>query len=239
MIKKTPPLDRDKVKIASFRITEGEWFDFTEAADRQNITATDVIKGAIQLFMDGLLELPDLNYVSTAINTSASVDGGEIQTLIDSAIEQALTPIKELLSTARVGTHTDLTADGVQTAIDAAIERAIAPISIDLAELLGQVDELRGNLNGVKASGTKSKATRTPTTTTEEPHNEVIKVAARLEKEPALKAAVIDALSHGHIGERLGEYLAGKGFLNKNGMKYTGASNSRFKMAIEYLNQNQ
>jgi hypothetical protein len=164
MIKRTQPLDRDKVKIASFRITEGEWFDFTEAADRQNITATDVIKGAIQLFMDGLLELPNLNYVSTAINTSASVDDGEIQTLIDSAIEQALTPIKELLSTARVGTHTDLTADGVQAAIDTAIERAIAPISIDLAELLGQVDELRGNLDGVKASGTKPKAVPTKET---------------------------------------------------------------------------
>jgi hypothetical protein len=56
----------------------------------------------------------------------------------------------------------------VKSYVDSAIEKAIAPISIDLAELLGQVDELRGSLDGAKATGTKPKAA----TTKENPHSD-------------------------------------------------------------------
>jgi Phage integrase family len=58
----------------------------------------------------------------------------------------------------------------------------------------------------------------------------------RLEREPALKSAVIAGLAAVHTGENLGQYLADKGFLNKNGGAYEGASNSRFRLAIKYLN---
>jgi hypothetical protein len=232
MVRRPEPIDRSKVKLSSFRITEGEWFDFCEECDRQNITATDVIKGAIQLFMDGLLELPDLNYVRTAVNTSASVDGSEIQTLIDSGIEQALAPIREKLSNARVGTHTDLTADGVQTAIDAAIERAIAPISIDLAELLRQVDELRGSVNGKSQS-----KSRTSATTTEEPHPEVIKLANRLKADPdGLQMSVRAGIAEGLGGKALCEFLFEYGHGANNGSKpFDSSVAGRFVKAIAYL----
>jgi hypothetical protein len=75
-----------------------------------------------------------------------------------------------------------------------------------------------------------------PATALGEPNVEVVKVANRLEREPELKAAVINGLTAGHTGEALGQYLADKGFMNSNGGKYTGASNSRFRLAIEHLN---
>lgn len=46
----------------------------------------------------------------------------------------------------------------------------------------------------------------------------------------------MEGLAAGHKGKSLGQYLADNGFLNSNGGKYTGASNSRFRLAIEYLN---
>jgi hypothetical protein len=87
----------------------------------------------------------------------------------------------------------------------------------------------------------------TQLTTTKKPHSpairtastpgevqpEVLKVANRLERESLLKSAVI---ADGHTGEKLGQCLMDKGFLNGNGGKYTGASNSRFRLPIEHLN---
>jgi hypothetical protein len=234
---KKEPDDRSKLKIASFRTTDGDWFDFSQAAETNGFTATDILKACMVDYQAGTYT-PAINTpVSMRIQSAQGLSAEDARSIADSAIEQALVPIRELLSNARVGTHTDLTPDGVQTAIDAAIEKAIAPIQIDLAELLGQVDKLRGSIDG-KVQTPKPKATRA-TATTEEPHIEVIKVANRLRKEPDLKAAVIEALGHGHSGNSLGQYLAEKGFLNSNGAAYHGASNSRLKLAIAYLDEQE
>jgi hypothetical protein len=60
MVKRHPPLDRDKVKIASFRITEGEWFDFSQACEKEDLTATDILKGAIRNFLGGTFVMPPI-----------------------------------------------------------------------------------------------------------------------------------------------------------------------------------
>ncbi len=111
---------------------------------------------------------------------------------------------------------------------------------VDPAEIQAYIDrcygELRAEIEALKGTTTPQSAAIKTTSTPGEVHNEVLKVARRLEKETALKSAVIDGLAAGHTGENLGQYLADKGFLNSNGGKYTGASNSRFRLAIEHLN---
>jgi hypothetical protein len=109
--------------------------------------------------------------------------------------------------------------------------------------LRADVADLRSKLTQLKADDAITKASINTTghpnqkaTTPGEPNIEIVKVATRLEREPALKAAVTDGLTAGHTGEKLGQYLADNGFLNGNGGKYTGASNSRFRLAIEHLN---
>jgi hypothetical protein len=127
---------------------------------------------------------------------------------------------------------------------------AIAPLSNDLLNLQAQVAEVKSDCDltteGIQRliADAISKAPIAPRPSAAvrtapaqgNVHNEVLKVAKRLEKEPALKSAVIAGLAAGYTGESLGQYLADNGFLNGNGGKYTGASNSRFRLAIEYLN---
>jgi hypothetical protein len=151
---------------------------------------------------------------------------------VRSLIEQALTPIREQLSNARVGTHTDLTPDGVQTAIDAAIERAIEPIQIDLAELLRQVDELRKSLDGKSQS-----KSRTSATTTGQADTEVIKLAKRLEADPdGLQMSVRAGIAEDLKGKALCEFLFEYGHGANNGTKPFDASVAgRFVKAIAYL----
>jgi hypothetical protein len=62
------PIDRDKLKIASFRTREGVWADFTTAANAIGLTATDVLKAAMEQFINGEYS-PAVN---TGIHTSVS-----------------------------------------------------------------------------------------------------------------------------------------------------------------------
>jgi hypothetical protein len=111
----------------------------------------------------------------------------------------------------------------------------------DLRELVNkvpaQIEALRAQITaiGEKPATAPAKQPAASGKPKGEVHNEVLKVANRLEREPALKSAVIDGLAAGHTGEKLGQYLMDKGFVNGNGGKYTGASNSRFRLAIEHL----
>jgi hypothetical protein len=165
------------------------------------------------LTKDDVLELIRESIASDAIGNGLTAE--EARAIAESAIEQALTPIKELLSTARVGTHTDLTADGVQTAIDSAIEKAIAPISIDLAELLGQVDKLRGSIDGKSQSKSRTSATTTGQTDTE-----VMKLAKRLQADPdGLQMSVRAGIAEGLGGKALCEFLFEYGHGANNGSK--------------------
>jgi hypothetical protein len=140
MIKRTPPSDRDKVKIASFRISEGEWYDFSEEADRQNVTATDVIKKAIRNFMAGDFAMP------------APVE----PPVKESGKEWTATEIERVVSTAGY-----IRIDETRSIVATAIDEAIAPIQLDLAELLGQVDELRVSIEG-KTQASKQGAIEEP-----------------------------------------------------------------------------
>jgi hypothetical protein len=147
-----------------------------------------------------------------------------------------------------------LTIDRVTEIARGEVELGLTPLSNDLVSLQSQLAEVKSDCEltteGIQRliADAISKAS-IATTTSKKPHSpairttsapgevnsEVLKVASRLQREPALKSAVNDGLAAGHTGEKLGQYLADKGFMNGNGGKYTGASNSRFRLATEHL----
>jgi hypothetical protein len=83
--------DPNALKLASFRTKEGIWAEFCQKAETMNLTATDVLKAAMDQFIageydprvyvpsrhnDNVLTRDDvLEIVTTAINTSSKHDG--------------------------------------------------------------------------------------------------------------------------------------------------------------------
>jgi hypothetical protein len=122
-----------------------------------------------------------------------------------------------------------LPSSDIEEVVRSYVDKAIAPV-------LDELGYLKKCMDNTATTTAKAPAAIRPAPAQDGVHNEVLKVAKRLEKEPALKSAVIAGLAAGNTGENLGQYLADNGFLNGNGGKYTGASNSRFRLAIEYLN---
>jgi hypothetical protein len=233
---KKEPDDRSKLKIASFRTTDGDWFDFSQVAESNGFTATDVLKACMVDYQAGTYS-PSVNTpVSMRLQSAQGLSAEDARAIADSAIEQALAPIREQLSNARVGTHTDLTADGVQFFVDRAIEKAIAPISIDLAELLGQVDKLRGSVNGKSQSKSRTSATTTGQTDTE-----VMKLAKRLQADPdGLQMSVRAGIAEGLGGKALCEFLFEYGHGANNGSKpFDSSVAGRFIKAIAYLDEQE
>jgi hypothetical protein len=158
-------------------------------------------------------DVADLRQTLTELKTDNDMSAASIKRLIREAISETL-----------IDTHTNFDPAAIQIYIDQQIDKLRAQITATGTK--------PASIGTTRNPGQKAK----PATAPGEPNNEVVKVANRLEREPELKAAVINALSAGHTGEALGQYLADKGFMNSNGGKYTGASNSRFRLAIEHLN---
>ncbi len=139
-----------------------------------------------------------------------------------------------------------ITHDDVQSLID----QAITPLTSDLVNIQSRIidrdnwDDMRADVADLREqlaqlTSTAKKPQPTAIRTPSAPGDinpEVIKVAARLEKEPKLKARIADGIAQGLTGGALGQWLADGGFLNKKGGVFEGASNSRFKLAIEHLN---
>ena len=105
-------VDRQKSKIASFRVKESEWADFTAMAEQNGLTATDILKSAMAQYVVGTFdpttpsvstELSDklvIDTVSTAIAPlQAEIDrlGAMLTTLQDQILDTA--SIKQLVST--------------------------------------------------------------------------------------------------------------------------------------------
>lgn len=55
--KTKPAKDPNALKIASFRTKEGVWAEFSRKAEAQGLTATDVLKAAMEQFISGEYQL--------------------------------------------------------------------------------------------------------------------------------------------------------------------------------------
>jgi hypothetical protein len=226
---KKEPEDRNKLKIASFRTTDGDWFDFSQVAESNGLTATDVLKACMVEYQAGTYT-PVINTpVSMRIKAAQGLTAEEVQNLINTAIITA--PVNNDL------THWD----ELRAEVNQLRERLNNTASKEYVALIDKglsdrLNDLWADLESLKTTTKAAHPTikKTPPTSGE-PQAEVLKVAARLEKEPALKARVAEGVNQGLTGAVLGQWLADGGFRNKNGGIYEGASNSRFKLAIEHL----
>jgi hypothetical protein len=161
--------DRDKLKIASFRTTDRVWADFTSAANKIGLTATDVIKAAMEQFIAGEY-VPSINTGTyTAVNTQSGITRDEIQQLIDTAVSTAI-------STANSDVSTDINTCVSMSALEANIMTVISTMSLPtiedvstaigtalapLREEISEVSEFARNLQGEIAAIT-AKPTKPP-----------------------------------------------------------------------------
>jgi hypothetical protein len=80
------------VKIASFRITKGLWTEFCDKAESQRLTATDVLKMAIERFLSGELDMS--SYKGTPPPQLSQVAPDEdVRSLVDTAVSKMCLPL--------------------------------------------------------------------------------------------------------------------------------------------------
>ena len=126
------PIDRDKLKIASFRTKEGVWADFTAAANKRGLTATDVIKACMEQFTSGEY----IPIVNTTVNTQPTITREEIQDLIDTAISTAIDTeaiASDVLTAVSMNVNTEMIAT-LSSRIDTGIMTAISTLSLPTEE---------------------------------------------------------------------------------------------------------
>jgi hypothetical protein len=241
MVRRIPPTDREKTKVASFRISEGEWFDFSEEADRQNVTATDVIKGAIRNFMAGDFVMPEpIELIPEASTFGVSAD---IESLVSTAVNTA------------IGKLSILGIDRVTEIARNEVELALSPLSNDLMNLQSQLAEVKADLTtegirrliadaiskaSIATTSAKPSTTKKPLTQGGQSlaqEMEIQKWANRLKANTQLKAAIEEGLSQNLTGKGLTEWVFTKGFgANENTKPFDSSVAARMRGAIEYLN---
>jgi diacylglycerol kinase len=88
-----PKQDKDPnaLKIASFRTKEGVWAEFCQKAEEQNLTATDVLKAAMDQFISG--EYNPRVYATVSMSNVHH----DVLEIVNTAIEQR---VKDLTDTA-------------------------------------------------------------------------------------------------------------------------------------------
>jgi hypothetical protein len=131
---KKEPEDRNKLKIASFRTTDGDWFDFSQVAESNGLTATDVLKACMVEYQAGIY-MPVINTpVSMRIQSAQGLTAEKVQELISMAI-----------STLSVQKTDELTIDRVTEIARSEVELVTAPIFDDLLNLQSQLAEVKND----------------------------------------------------------------------------------------------
>lgn len=128
--KPKPDKDPNALKIASFRTKEGVWAEFSIKAESDGLTATDVLKAAMEQYLsgeynprvitgistpvrhtnNGLTRNDVLEIVNTAISTAISTEqlNDSIMTAISMLSLQTATDVNTLVSTALVPIEAEL-----------------------------------------------------------------------------------------------------------------------------------
>ena len=150
-----PAKDPNALKIASFRTKEGVWTEFCQKAESIGLTATDVIKAAMEQFINGnyspysirtavstndahhdsvLTHNDVMEIVNTAVNTLSLPNHDDVMTRINDAIDSRVLPLIES-ATARV-----VASELLKTSTDATVLEELVKVNIEahadrLAEL--------------------------------------------------------------------------------------------------------
>ncbi len=159
--------DPNALKLASFRTKEGIWAEFCQKAESINLTATDVLKAAMDQFING--EYDPRIYVPSrqhhdGISRNDAVD------IVNSAIADTLAklePSNEAVLTV-INTLSLPSNDDVSTAINTAIDR----VNDRLAELEAEVERLKSETRTVETSADVNATRETaPAKTTDKDPN--------------------------------------------------------------------
>jgi hypothetical protein len=223
---KKEPDDRAKLKIASFRTTDGDWYDFSQAAESNGLTATDVLKACMVEYLAGTYS-PAINTpVSMRIQSAQGLTAEEVESIVKNAIE----------SLPSNGMKPGMTSEGVQEIVDEAIQllQATGMGSDVPSDILARLEAMEKAIENMTI---KPKATRKATT--EEPDPEVIKLANRLKADTnGLQAAVRAGIAKGLEGKVLCEFLFEQGQgANDCTNPFHSSVAGRFIKAIAYLDK--
>jgi hypothetical protein len=240
---KKEPDDRNKLKIASFRTTDGDWFDFSQAAESNGFTATDVLKACMVDYQAGTYKPSVSTPVSIRLDSAQGVTAEDVQ----EAIEQALAPIQTDLADLLSQVHELRRPDGDAFGANSAIEQAIAPIQTDLADLLLRIDALESDRATLPAPHSPEKPApgeplpgkQAKAKPPKQGHSEteVQKWVKRCEADPELRAAIEEGLGQNLAGKPLVDWVFSKGFgANENTKPFDSSVATRMRGAIEYLN---
>lgn len=136
-----PAKDPNALKIASFRTKEGVWAEFCQKAELIGLTATDVIKAAMEQFIAGEYTPSSVktlvrhdNHTDNVLTRDEIVD--IVNTAINTAIstEQINSSVMTVISTLSLPSHDDVSTT-VNTAFDQFTE--------ELARLDAEVEEVK------------------------------------------------------------------------------------------------
>jgi hypothetical protein len=94
---KKEPEDRSKLKIASFRTTDGDWFDFSQAAESNGFTATDILKACMVDYQAGTYS-PSVNTpVSMRLQSAQGLSADDVRSIAESTVKQAIDAMRNNL----------------------------------------------------------------------------------------------------------------------------------------------
>jgi hypothetical protein len=217
---KKEPEDRSKLKIASFRTTDGDWFDFSQVAEANGFTATDILKACMVDYQAGAYS-PSVNTpVSMRIQSAQGLSAEEVQRVVDGAIEQAIAPIQSDLA------ELLLSIDAVRNNLD--------DQGADLADLREKVTRQGAPISEKKPVSSGAQASK-PKAAVTKPDGEVGKVVDRLLKDANLLGAVRAELANGGTAAEIADRLIKAGHGTVNGGPHSPAAISRFRAAIAFL----
>jgi hypothetical protein len=201
------------VKIASFRITKGLWAEFCTKAEGQRLTATDVLKVAIERFLNGEFDMS--THGGTAVFPSQLPPQADIQELVNTAVSTASLPILARLQ-----------------AIE---QRPPMDIGYVLNQLRGMAERI-GAIEQTLATVPARPPTAPQAKEPGELGDEDRKWVRRFEAEPELRAAAAAAIAQGGTSKEIADRLLEAGHGNTKGAAFDATVVSRMKKAIAYMN---
>jgi hypothetical protein len=130
-----PKLDKDPnaLKIASFRTKEGVWAEFSTKAESDGLTATDVLKAAMEQYLSGEYNPRVITGISTTVrHTNNGLTRDDVLEIVSTAISTAINTgrIRDEVSTA-ISTLSLPTEERVNTLVSMAVDTAVSTEAIN------------------------------------------------------------------------------------------------------------
>jgi hypothetical protein len=125
-----PAKDPNALKIASFRTKEGVWAEFCQKAESINLTATDVIKAAMEQFING-------DYTPYSIHTAVSTNDVHHDSHTNDVLtkDEVIDIVNTAVNTLSLPNH-----DDVMTLDTGAIEKLVIAQIEPLAALVAELE---------------------------------------------------------------------------------------------------